>query len=721
MKKVFCIIIVLISFFSFGQQQDKVDFTKGEAFVKLIPIEKRIKGTMAYEFDILQDVDSVFLDAKNMKINWIYVDAKQSPYFYNNETITIKKAFKKGEKHELIVAYECKPKQALYFIDWAIINYNDIFSSVSTQMKPSLVNSLDSLNVILNKESQIWTQGQGKYTSHWLPSFDDMNEKVEFDLNITYHKEYEVIANGKLTRTKGEGSLKTWFYDMEKPMSSYLLAFAIGNFDKKTAVSSSGIPLEMYYSKKDSLRVEPTYRYTKKIFDFIEDEIGVPYPWQNYKQIPAKDFLYGGMENTGTTIFSDSYVIDSTAFIDKNYVNVNAHELAHQWFGDLVTEVDGNHHWLHEGFATYYALLAEREIFGEDYFYWKLYDTAKQLNEWSKQGKGEALTNPKASSLTFYEKGAWALLMLRERIGTEVFRKGIKSYLLKHQYRNVTISDFITEMEKASGTDLSTYKKLWLQQKEFPYLEALDVLEKSSASISNFLLLKKALTTSKEPNENIIKKYWNNNAGVYLKKAIISNYFSSLSNDFIKRIFKEEGLKLRQVLAFKTKQISPSLKLEYESLLADKSYYTIENALYKLWVHFPEDRKKYLEKTKDIYGLSNKNVRLLWLTLARITKDYTKEKQANYLNELRNYTSNNYSYEVRQGAFEYLDEIGALSNQNLNDLLEASNHHSWQFKKYARNLIGVLLEKNGYKKRLTKVARELKEKTPYIKTKLLIE
>src|SRR5690606_8561022 len=158
----------------------------------------------------------------------------------------------------------------------------------------------------------------------------------------------------------------------------------------------------------------------------LEEEIGVSYPWQNYKQIPVKDFMYAGMENTTVTIFSDTYVIDSISFIDKNYVNVNAHELAHQWFGNLVTEESGTHHWLHEGFATYYALLAEKEIFGNDYYYWQLYQSSQQLIALSEQEKGESLLNPHASSLTFYEKGAWALHILRPIVGDEFFKVAVK-------------------------------------------------------------------------------------------------------------------------------------------------------------------------------------------------------------------------------------------------------------------------------------------------------
>ena len=104
-------------------------------------------------------------------------------------------------------------------------------------------------------------------------------------------------------------------YNMQKPMSSYLVALAIGKYDKKIEISKSGIPIELYYYPEDSAKVEPTYRYTKQMFDFLEEEIGFGYPWQNYKQVPVHDFLYSGMENTSLTIFSDAYVVDGISGI----------------------------------------------------------------------------------------------------------------------------------------------------------------------------------------------------------------------------------------------------------------------------------------------------------------------------------------------------------------------------------------------------------------------
>ncbi|MEM6686693.1 MAG: M1 family aminopeptidase, partial [Bacteroidota bacterium] len=334
MKSIFSFLIFFCTYTVLGQQTSVVDFKKATVDIVMRPTLKEVGIDVVYEFEILQDTDSIYFDMRTLNTYKVYQQSFKGTSDYRDEKIILKNTFKKGEKHTVGLAAFTNPAKAMYFIDW-----NET-----------------------KGRKQVWTQGQGKYTSSWLPSFDDVNEKVEFDFSITFDKRYEVIANGKLLKKESPNdSLTKWYYDMKQPMSSYLAAIAIGKYQKKVETSKSGIPLEMYYYPEDEAKFEPSYRYTKRIFDFLEEEIGVPYPWQNYKQIPVKDFLYAGMENVGTTIFSDRFMIDSISFIDKNYVNVNAHELAHQWFGDLVTAKSGTHHWLQEGFATYYALLAEKE------------------------------------------------------------------------------------------------------------------------------------------------------------------------------------------------------------------------------------------------------------------------------------------------------------------------------------------------------------------------
>lgn len=709
MRYLFLIILVHWGLFAFAQRQEKVDFIHADVAISIDPVERKVHGAVTYTFKVLEHIDSVFLDARNMQFTSVRLNRKKVGFSNDGKTIGIKKRFKQGRSYMLTLQYMAKPRQTVYFIGW-----DNVDTSVVSDLSTSLGQN--------GAERQIWTQGQGKYTSYWLPSFDDMNEKVEFDMDITFDKEYAVIANGKLKAVKESEGHRTWSFDMERPMSSYLLAFALGDYDKKTETSTSGIPLEMYYYPKDSLKVEPTYRYTKRIFDFLEEEIGVPYPWQNYKQIPVRDFLYAGMENTGTTIFSDAFVIDSIAFVDKNYVNVNAHELAHQWFGNLVTEVDGNHHWLHEGFATYYALLAEKEIFGPEYFYWKLYASAQQLDELSRKGRGEALTDPKASSLTFYEKGAWALYMLQEELGESPFKKGIQKYLLEHRFRNVTIKDFIREMEEVSGKDLSGFQNSWLGETTFPFTKAKENLKSSSRDLEQFFELQWELTTSSADNETIIKRYWDANQSLHLKRQILSKYHKSLSEGFLGQLFETNEIQLRQELAIASEKVPPALKNKFRSLLNDKSYVTIENALYKLWVYFPEDRADYLDITKNTVGFHNKNIRLLWLTLALLTKGYEEDMKQDYYTELRGYTSPGYAFETRQGAFQWIHEVFDFTDQNLKDLINASTHHTWQFRKYARGLLDSLMEKDSYKRRFTLLSKQLKgEQQRYITDKLRVE
>ncbi len=665
-----------------SQIQDKVDFIRAEVFVEPIPEEKQINGRVQYEFQVLKDVDSVFLDAVNIDFSSVLLDAEKVKYTNDGKTVSIRKKLKKGDTHFLDLSYQTKPKQTVYFLGWEDDN---------------------PLN------NQIWTQGQGKYTSHWLPSFDDMTEKVEFDLHITVNKGLSVFSNGKLVDKVAKENSEVWTFNMDNPMSSYLVAFAIGNFKKKSIASTSKIPIELYYEPKDSLKVEPTYRYSQRIFDFLEKEIGIPYPWQNYKQIPVQDFLYAGMENTGATIFSNTFVVDSIAFLDKNYVNVNAHEMAHQWFGNLVTEQSGKHHWLHEGFATYYAYLAEKDIFGEDYFYWRLLETARALNNFSGDGNGEALTDPSAGSLTFYEKGAWALVMLKERVGESNFKTGIQHYLDKYAYQNVTIADFMWEMEKASGMKLTDFEEVWLQESEFPLQEANFFLEKKSSSIRLLFDLRRELERIKSDDADY-KKYWNSShSTLNFKKHLVNGYWRILPEEILLEALNSESLELRQAFIRSIQNIDKYPLEKIESMLIDGSYVTIETVLAGLWLAYPENRANYLNKTKHLIGLPNKNVRLLWLTLALMTPEYNTDLKPKYFEELSGYTGSKHHFEVRQLAFQYLKNIGAFSDEALKNLLEACNHHVWHFKKSCRSILKEFLKGEGNIARLKAIYPTLKQ------------
>ncbi len=674
-----------------AQQQPSVDFLTADISVQVHPESKSLSGTVTYTFKVIEGVDSVFLDAHHMNFSEVRLNRKKVGHTVSDEKIVLHHNLKKDKTYTLDLVYECTPKQTVYFIGWS--------------------------DAVTGNE-QVWTQGQGKYTSHWLPSFDDMTEKVQFQMTLTAPKNLRVIANGKLTGSKNASKdEKQWSYSMQEPMSSYLLAFAMGNYNSQALVSESGIPLVNYYYPADSLRVEPTYRYTTRIFDFLEKEIGVAYPWQNYKQVPVKDFLYAGMENTGTTLFSNSFVVDSIAYIDVNYVNVNAHELAHQWFGNLVTETDSENHWLHEGFATYYAYLAEKELFGNDHYYWKLYRSYRRLRQKVEEGEGESLLDAHASSLTFYEKGALALHMLREKVGGANFRKGIQVYLRTFAYKNATVSDFLDIMASTSKTELAQFKNDWLVSTKLPGEALESSLQKGAASLRLlFEMEKRNAAPEKDSLDDV--DYWNKTESVHFKRYLISEHAPAISPEIVELAFAADTIPLRQSLVM-VDDISKYPKEKVVSLLQDNSYRTIENALLQLWVAYPEDRSQYLEATKSVVGLPNKNVRLLWLTLACLTDGYNGRLTKQYFDELQGYTSSIYSTETRRMAFGYLNEAFGFTDTNLLDLMQATGHHSWQFKKFARALLDVLLKDDVYKERIAGLLKTLeKNKTSYLQNKL---
>ncbi|WP_245984131.1 M1 family metallopeptidase [Gillisia mitskevichiae] len=680
MKQILLLFALIFHFMGYAQydssldQTKKVDFLQADAEISIFPKERRVEGEVNYNFTILIPQDSIFIDAKNMEFSSVLLNGKKVAYTNDSSRIWIKTAFLPKREYHLNLKYSATPKRAMYFINW------------------------DSPEENISK--QVWTQGQGRDNSNWIPSFDDMTEKLIFNLTFNFNKDYQVISNGELAKKSSlNDSITQWRFKMDHPMSSYLVAFAAGNYSKFTQQSKTSVPIELYFEPKDSLMVEPTYRYTKETFDFFEEEIGVKYPWKNYKQVPVQDFLYSGMENTGFTIFSNYFVIDSTAYTDQNYVFVNAHELAHQWFGDMVTETNGKHHWLHESFATYYAWLAEKEVFGEDYLYWKLYESAEQLKELSDSGKGESLLSSNASSLTYYQKGAWALHILKELVGEEIFKEAVKNYLLNNAYSNVTTEDFIQAVEEASKMDISTWKEDWLNQGAFQGTEALASLKRSEF-ITKYMELASLRETSISIKKEYLEKALDFPVNEYIGQEVVFQLSGENLQETIplyKKALETNNVMLRQAVAVSMDSVPSELKSEFIKLLEDESYITNENALLKLWLQFPAETESFLSKTKGLQGFQNKNVRLLWLVINLVSPQIDSENKSALYNELSGYTRDTLPFNLRQNAFGYLYQINSFSEQNLLDLLEGAQHHNFRFRDYCRSLLDKLLKNEEYR------------------------
>lgn len=683
-------IFLLITTFVFAQQTKYVDFKTVSGQLTINDSQKTISGYIDYEFDVLQPIDTIKIDGKNMEFTNVQVDGKDVIFLNTTKELQILNNFQKGNNH-LTFNYNVKPKQALYFVD------------------------------IENNEHQIWTQGQGRYTSNWFPSFDDVNEKVIFNIGVTYKKDYQVVSNGVLKSKTDKDDQIHWQYQMENPMSSYLLVLSVGKYERKDFTSKSKIPLEYYLEKKDTARFEPTYRYSKRIFDFLEKEIGVKYPWKVFRQIPVRDFLYAGMENTTTTLFTTRYVVDDVAFIDRNYTNVDAHELAHHWFGDLITAESSTHHWLQEGFATYYALLAERDIFGDDYFYAKLYDTAQQI-KFASRTDAIPVLNAKASSLTFYEKGAWTLFVLHESIGDKAFKKAIKSYLKKYAFKNVNTQNFFDEIKKVSDFDVVQFQKTWLESTAFDTPTANALLSKNKA-IKARLEVDKLKKTPLIEKIDFLKQTLDSDVHFSVKQAVISQLQAEKyenKKELLLKALQQNNIQLRQTLAGTLPAIPEDFRKEYETLLDDKSYETQEIALFYLWKNFPNHRKEYLDKSKEWIGFNDYNLRTLWLSLVLSTPEYSDEPEK-LINELVSFSTPEYEATTRQNALEKLIAFKFINDDVLTNLVNATTHHMWQFSKFGRETIRVLLKNSEMRTSFNRILPNLNPDEQFQLDRLLKE
>lgn len=658
-----------ITSFVFAQQTKKVNFISMNAHLQPNAIEKSINGKVVYDFVVKSKIDTIKIDAVRMEFSEVKINGKSVPFKNSGKSLNLYKGFKKG-KNKLEFFYSAKPKQTMYFV-----------GDAST--------------------GQVWTQGQGKYTSHWLPSFDDVNEKVVFNVSVDFRNDFEVLSNGVLKSVShnNKGNIKTWSYQMQKPMSSYLVMLAIGKFVKQTETSKSGTDLEFYLKKEDASKFPTTYKHSKEIFDFFEREIGVNYPWEVYRQVPVMDFLYAGMENTSATIFAQDFVVDEIGFNDRTYVNVNAHELAHQWFGDMITAQSGKHHWLQEGFATYYALLAEKELFGEDHFNFELYQTAETLQRVSKTDT-IPLMNEKASSLSFYQKGAWALHYLRSNIGEDAFRKAVKNYLNQYGFKNVNTDDFLAEVNKVSKFDTNTFKKVWLEQSGFQVQEALAILKKNKF-ISDYLALSEQFEKPFSEKKQQFEMILSSDAFYPLKEEVIYQIQEvpfEEKKELLVKAMQTNNLKVRQAIAVTMKQIPSDFKLDYTTLLNDASYQTREIVFKNLMAQFPEERFSLLDKTKDWMGFNDKNLRIAWLTLALATKDYQNDNKVRFYDELLGYSTPKFEANTRQNAIVNLLFLNKADKNVLPNLVNGLTHHKWQFTKFCREKIREMIKQDTFKK-----------------------
>jgi aminopeptidase N len=309
---------------------------------------------------------------------------------------------------------------------------------------------------------------------HWLPLVDHPYDKATCEFIVTAPMHYKVISNGLLQEESllVDGN-KLTHWKQSVPIAPWLFVLGVADFAVQYVDSFEGKSIETWVYRQD--RDAGFYDFatpTKQALSFFSEYVG-PFAYEKLANIQSNNST-GGMEAASAIMYSENSV---TGKRDARWQDVIVHELAHQWFGDAVTESDWDDVWLSEGFATYFTLLFAEHNKGRDEFVAGLKSSREQISKYLTKNQDSPIVHnqlsdmAKVTSTLTYQKGAWTLHMLRDFLGDVNFKKGIQSYYKKYFNANATTADFRFEMEQASGLDLQSFFTQWLYQEGLPNIK----------------------------------------------------------------------------------------------------------------------------------------------------------------------------------------------------------------------------------------------------------
>lgn len=310
-----------------------------------------------------------------------------------------------------------------------------------------------------------------------FPHFDQPDMKASYQLQVTAPASWQVVSALREKKVTRNGDQHVWEFPQTAPIPSYIFPLHAGPY-RVWEDNSGSVPLRLFARQElaQYVNAQEWFLFTQQSFTFFNQYFEQPYPFVKYDQLVVPDFNSSAMENLGAVTFNEAFVSRGvkTQVERMRHGNVIAHEMAHMWFGNLVTMEWWNGLWLNESFATYMAYLQQSKAseFGVsvwDIFYSNYKQAAYTMDqqvithpiELPVRNTAEAFTN--FDSIT-YGKGASVLKQLAQLVGEENFRKGVASYLKKYAYQNTKQDDFINEIARASGRNLSTWSQTWLAQ-----------------------------------------------------------------------------------------------------------------------------------------------------------------------------------------------------------------------------------------------------------------
>jgi len=425
-----------------------------EADIRLNLAQRSVDGSAVLQVRrVDQSATQLRLDATDFEIHEVRVEGIVASHAYDGRNLQIDVPML--STMAISIRYTATPQRGLYFI---------------TQREPLTAPDPEAL------PTEVWSQGQDEDNRCWLPLADHPGERLATVLRVTAQKDWFVLSNGVLAeRTSLEhGDCFVWRQDVPHP--PYLITLACGRFDEAHA-KLGDLPIDYYVPRGRGSEIERSLGKTPRMIALFEEKLGTRFPWSKYAQVVVNDFIFGGMENTSATTLYDRVLLDERAAIDVDMESLVAHELAHQWFGNLVTCRDWSHAWLNEGFATYLEHLWREHEEGRDaYLYGLEQDLDTYLDEDRDRYRRAMVTNVWSKPIDIfdrhlYQKGGHVLHALRRHLGDTAFFAGLAHYLKTMGGKSAETRDLMRCLEDATGRSLEQFFDQYVLRAGFPALE----------------------------------------------------------------------------------------------------------------------------------------------------------------------------------------------------------------------------------------------------------
>jgi aminopeptidase N len=416
---------------------------------------RRLAGAAALTLASRRDELAVFtLDAVEMEIEGVTLDGRPAAFDYDGERlrVTSERPFARDVEFRAEIRYRCAPRRGLYF------------------MGPDEGHP--------DRALQCWTQGQDDDSRHYWPCIDHPIEKFTTEVICTAPAGNFVLSNGDLLeRAELPAGRVRWHYKLDFPQPAYLVTLVCGPFvEIADKAPKTGTDVYYYAAAGREADARRSFARTPAMIDYFSERIGVPYPHRRYSQIAVPDFIFGGMENTSATTLTELALVDERAALDHDVDGLVSHELAHQWWGDLVTCREWSEGWLNEGFATYFEYIWREHAKGRDEAdYELLADTEGYLAEAGRYQRPVVCRQYEEPIHLFdahlYDKGGRVLHMLRSALGDALFWRSLRRYVDKHAKGSVETRDLARAIEEVSGQSYDEFIDRWIARPGHPELE----------------------------------------------------------------------------------------------------------------------------------------------------------------------------------------------------------------------------------------------------------